>query len=124
MRLLFLILLSALASAQPQPETAIADPIDADKAIRFLYGNDATYRDGERELIVGEYATQSGSIDGKELWFLYTTANSIGNTCHACQVILGAAMFEKQGARWIKRADDRNVASIGSLGVPLDSKPV
>jgi hypothetical protein len=127
---LYAVCVPAAVLAQSHAVPAISGEINEAKALKFLYGNydsashGSTSRVAGQDWYVGPYAKQSGVIDGKEVWFLYTTANWKGNDCHACQVTLGAAVFEKQGTQWVKRVDERNVSTIGSYGVPLDAKAV
>src|SRR5579871_5039045 len=122
--------------SQPAPTTAPAPPeqditgdINAAKALKFLYGNfdpaaGTAHADNAPETLVSQYLTQAAVIDGKPAWFLYTTSNAKGNDCHACSATLGAALFVQEGQRWIKRAENRNVASVGSFGAPPEGKPV
>jgi hypothetical protein len=123
-----MILLAGVMVAQTPEEYIIhGATIDAAKAMRRLYGN-YNAKDGtsvaSSDLTVTLYATQDAVIDGKRLWFLYTTSNTPHNDCHACTVHLGAAVFEQQPNRWVKIRDNSDIAQIGNWGAPLESKPV
>jgi hypothetical protein len=107
-------------------QQAVTGPIDAAKALKALYGNyDVKTRTStDSNSIVGIYETQDGVINGKRVWFLYTTSNTKSNDCHACQVTLGAAIFEQQGDKWVNIVDDRSITQTGSYGQPQPGKPV
>ena len=55
---------------------AIVGMIDAQKAVAFLNGQPSS---GKAAVPVEEYATQHALLDGKEVFFLYTTANPPSN---------------------------------------------
>jgi hypothetical protein len=74
--------------------------------------------------VANVYASQAITVDGKKEFFLYTTFNTPGSDCHACQVTLGAALFEQDGTRWVVKADNRSVGTIGHDGYAQDAKPV
>jgi len=122
-----LYLVAVLATARAQSSESIDGEINEAKAMRLLFGN---YDPKQRASTLPEktfaevYATQSATIDETRLWFLYTTSNTPDNKCHACQVTLGAAAFEQQGSRWVKKVDNRKLDSIGHDGYAQDSKPV
>ena len=109
---------------QKHSTPGIAGDIDEGKALNWLYGNynpeTKTSADDSDDMNrwVQSYAQQEVLIDGKRQWFLYTISNVENNTCHGCSVMLGAAMFEKQGEWWIEKASTRKLGGIGSNGEP------
>jgi hypothetical protein len=130
-------LLGNLGAQPARPQQAIEGEIDAPKALKLLYGNydpetqASRWKDSRAEkafldeAFVSEWATQEGMVDGKRQWFLYTIASPANNpdfTCHGCQLLFGAAMFQKEDRGWVVKADLIGVGSFGAA--PMKPKPV
>jgi hypothetical protein len=114
------------ARAQEHTTPGIAGEITAAKAMRWLYGNfDAAKNRSKRDsTYTWVYAQQSLVVDGQRQWYLYTWSNEEGNDCHGCGVTLGGAMFAKEGAWWVEKANQGSILGFGSMGVPPIGKTV
>jgi hypothetical protein len=119
MRALAAVAFALLLRGQSPPTPGISGEIGVPQALKFLYGNFDEDRGGSTDGFdyVTEYAVQDVTVDSERRWFLYTVAyHGENQTCHACELMLGAAVFAKQGDGWILKAKERELGGIGSYG--------
>ena len=59
------------------------------------------------------------TIDGKEKYFLLTQTTDLKEpqACFACLPIIGAAVFSKEGGKWVLEAENKYVGMTGGYGV-------
>lgn len=118
--LLFTLALVGAAAQDSDEKPPIKGDITIEKAMTWLYGEydgkkKVSTRDGS---VITALTTQSGQIQGKPYWFLYTSATEEGKTCHACQASLGFEAFAREEEGWVKVASggSESTGGYGQVG--------
>ena len=109
-------------------QTGIEGDITPAKALKWLYPESS--KATAKTIVAGDsyievYTVQQAMVNGEPQWYLCTTAvpkDERERGCHACSVMLGAAMFARQGGRWIERANNPELAGVGSFSMPPEKR--